>query len=474
MPTVLSQTNASHVSLQQAKSRVFGPSVSPERCHDNGPRRARSLSIVMEGGRASPSSQSSSLYSSETIDNRRKAVKASNDPVALFHFALSLLALSKAIDTGEEVSEEHLHASVHSVGPYAASPTSSRSFGREASNCSSSKKKKKKYLSPSDALVAEAMKYIKKLAYSSVGLGKAPLPEAQHFLGEALSEGHYSCSIDHERAFHLYWQASKQNHPESTYKAAFAYENGTGTKRDATRAVQFYRKAASLGDPYAMHRLALVLQHGQLGQTKNPREAMTWLKRAAHIAAESHYPRPLHDLAQCYEKNGGSSAVIPDEAYAFDLYTKAAMLGFAPSQHRLGLCYEHGHLNCPKNAEASIAWYAKAAEQEHAEAQLALSGWYLTGAPGILRHNETEAFLWAQKAAEKGLAKAQYALGHYYETGTGTPVSMFEAFQWYKKAALQDNKRALKRLKELKKLIKSGKLPCPAGLKIDTSPCSIM
>ena len=301
------------------------------------------------------------------------------------------------------------------------------------------------------------------------------MPEAQYFLAEAFSEGKFDCAVDHDRAFNLYFQASKQNHPESTYKAAFAYENGTGTKRDSARSVQFYRKAASLGDPYAMHRLALILQHGHLNQTKNPREAMTWLKRAAHIAGDSNYPRPLHDLAQCYEKTGGSSAVIPDEHYAFELYTKAAMLGFAPSQYRLGLCYEHGHLDCPKNAEASIAWYSKAAEQEHPEAQLALSGWYLTGSAGILRQNETEAFLWAQKSAEKSLPKAQYALGHYYETGTGTVVSMTDAFEWYQKAALQGNKRSLKRLKELKKLIKAGKIACPPGIKMDsTALCTLM
>lgn len=428
--------------------------------HPSMTRRSRSLSRTYEA-LDSPASHSSSLYSLETVDSYRKTAKGSHNPLVLFKFSLYLLDLADGLTQQEDDNENSnmlTHASVQ--------PASLKSYKE--------KDPKKKAANSAQSLQAEALKYLKKLAYSSVGLGKAPLPEAQFFLGDCLSEGKFGLSVDHDRAFNLYLQASKQNHPESTFKAAFGYENGTGTKQDAMRSVQFYRKAASLGDPHAMHRLALILQYGQLGEAKNPREAMTWLKRAAHIAADSGYPRPIHDLAMCFEKTGGSPAVIPDERYALELYSKAATLGFAPSQYRIGLCYEHGHLGCPKNAEASIAWYSKAAEQNHPEAQLALSGWYLTGATGILRQNEVEAFLWAEKSAKQGNPKALFAMGHYYETGTGTAISLKSALDSYHKASLQGNKRAAKRLKELKKLIRSGKLPCPSGYKLDSSLCSLM
>jgi TPR repeat protein len=101
--------------------------------------------------------------------------------------------------------------------------------------------------------------------------------------------------------------------------------------------------------------------------------------------------------------------------YARELYTKAAQLDYAPSQFKLGYCYEYGTLTCEIDPRRSIAWYTRAAEQGHPEAELALSGWYLTGSESILQQSDQEAYLWARKAAEKGFAKAEYAVGYYSE-----------------------------------------------------------
>ncbi|MBE7182480.1 MAG: sel1 repeat family protein, partial [Terriglobus roseus] len=82
-----------------------------------------------------------------------------------------------------------------------------------------------------------------------------------------------------------------------------------------------------------------------------------------------------------------------------------------------------------------IAWYSKAAAQEEHQSELALSGWYLTGAPGILEQSDTEAYLWARKAAQAELAKALFALGYFTEVGIGCPRSLEEAKKWYGRAA---------------------------------------
>jgi TPR repeat protein len=219
--------------------------------------------------------------------------------------------------------------------------------------------------------------------------------------------------IDHDRAFALYVQASKQNHAAAAYRAAVCYEIGAGPRKDYARAVQFYRKGAALGDVGAMYKLAIILLNGTMNIPKNEREGVTWLKHAAANADENH-PEALHELAVVYEK-GGVSSVIVDEQYARELYTKAAQLGYAPSQFKLGYSYEYGTLTCEVDPRRSIAWYTRAAEQGHPEAELALSGWYLTGSEGVLKQDDTEAYLWAMKAAEQGFAKAEYAVGYYSE-----------------------------------------------------------
>lgn len=139
-----------------------------------------------------------------------------------------------------------------------------------------------------------------------------------------------------------------------------------------------------------------------------------------------------------------------------ELYTKGAQLRHPASQFKLGVCYEFGHLGCVVDPRKSIAWYSRAAEQGDPEAELALSGWYLTGADGILQQSDQEALLWAQRAAEKGLAKAEFAVGYYIETGIGTASNLPEAKRWYLRAAEQGQKRAMARLAELKRMPNGG------------------
>lgn len=233
-----------------------------------------------------------------------------------------------------------------------------------------------------EALTTEAYKTVKKLAKF--------YPEAMYFLAHSYSTGTTGLvqEKDPGKAFSLYVQGAKQNHAACNYRVAVCYELGAGTKKDKAHAMQFYRKAANLGDTSAMYKLGMILLKGLLGQSKNPREGISWLKRATQSGDEEH-PQAMYELGLAYEKEGIPS-VIPDIEYSRELFTQSALCGYAPSQFKLGLAYENGFLNCPIDPRRSIAWYSKAAEQGHLEAELALSGWYLTGAEGILQQNDQE------------------------------------------------------------------------------------
>ncbi|KAF9122861.1 hypothetical protein BGW39_009454 [Mortierella sp. 14UC] len=348
----------------------------------------------------------------EILNEMRQRAKATNDPAAHLEYAKALIEAAVT-------------------------------FGNDDPDPRRQKKNK-------EALFMEGLKIIKRLATTGMGIGKPAYPEAQFFLANCYGNGSLGLQIDHDKAFNLYIQASKQNHPASTYRAAVCYEIGAGTKRDHSRAVQFYRKAASLGDTAGMYKLGMVILKGMLGQQSNPREAISWLKRAAANADEDN-PHALHELGLCFEK-AGIPTVIPDEAYSRELFTQAAGLGYAPSQFKLGHCYEYGALTCPVDPRRSIAWYTRAAEQGDAESELGLSGWYLTGAEGVLKQSDTEAYLWARKAADKGLARAEYAVGYYSEVGIGVKQDLEEARRWYLRSAAQGNNRAKKRLVDMKKL----------------------
>ncbi|KAF9260316.1 HCP-like protein [Marasmius fiardii PR-910] len=352
-------------------------------------------------------------YTKEYIDSYRQRIKADPDPEAHFLYAKYLVDAARKI----------------------------RQTAKD-------QKAGKRY---SEILITEALKVIRRLATSST----QPFPDAQFYLANCHGSGALGLQVDHERAYHLYLQAAKQNHPAAAYRVGVCNEIGAGTRRDWSRASAFYRKSASLGDTAAMYKLGVVLMTGGLGEEKREREAVGWLKRAAEQADEEN-PHALHELGLLYEGGPGVSPSMreycpPDPYAAKHLFTQAAHLGYTPSQYKLGQCYEYGTVGCAVDPRRSIAWYTKAAEKGDAEAELALSGWYLTGSEGVLKQSDSEAYLWARRAANKGLCKAEYAVGYYAEVGIGVKQDIEFAKRWYMRAAAQGNKRAMNRLTEIKK-----------------------
>jgi TPR repeat protein len=205
------------------------------------------------------------------------------------------------------------------------------------------------------AMLSEAQRIVKTLAIKSSKIGRLGYADAQFYLANAYGSGLMLLRPSPEKAFSLYLQGSKQCHAECTYRVGVCYELGLGTRKDHARAIRFYRKAAQLGDPSAMYKLAIVLLNGLLGQAKQPKEAISWLKRAVPLT-DAYHPEILHELGVAYEADNAIPSVIPDPDYAAELFTKAARFGYAPSQYKIGLAYEHGLWNHPIDPKRSIAW----------------------------------------------------------------------------------------------------------------------
>ncbi|CAN8100672.1 unnamed protein product [Discula destructiva] len=303
-----------------------------------------------------------------------------------------------------------------------------------------------------ERFLIDAQKILKKLS-------NAQNAEAMFTLADGNGRGLFGGEPDNKDAFSLYQSAAKLGHAAAAYRTAvcceIGNEEGGGTRKDPLKAMQWYKRAATLGDTPAMYKVGMILLKGLLGQQRNPREAISWLKRAAECA-DVENPHALHELGLLYESAGPNDVILRDVAYAFSLFKQAADLGYKFSQFRLGCCYEYGLLGCPIDPRLSIMWYSKAAEQGEHQSELALSGWYLTGSDNVLSQNDTEAYLWARKAAMAGLAKAEYAMGYFTEMGIGVPANLEDAKRWYWRAAAQDFPKARERLEELKRSGKNG------------------
>lgn len=201
-------------------------------------------------------------------------------------------------------------------------------------------------------MIREATGLLKKLADRGH-------PDSQYFLADCYANGIGTVRgrQDFDRAFPLFVLAAKHGHADAAYRSGTCCENGWGCRRESSKAVQFYRKAAAASHPGAMYRLGLAELNGELGLAKSPREGVKWLKRSAEHAT-SEFPHALHELALLHER-GVDNVLFVDYEYASELLAQASELGYAPSAYRLGECYEYGKMGCPQDPALSIHYYVR-------------------------------------------------------------------------------------------------------------------
>jgi len=119
------------------------------------------------------------------------------------------------------------------------------------------------------------------------------------------------------------------------------------------------------------------------------------------------------------------------EKQGCELFRRAALEGYAPSQYRLGYCYESGRGEEHSYSTAN-EWYEKAAKQEHVDAQYKLGHSYRVGRGTAI--NLALALQWYKKAAGNGDADALNNVGWMYATGQGVKANAAEAYRWFVEA----------------------------------------
>lgn len=343
----------------------------------------------------------------ETIKMYRENVKKSKDPNALFQYAQYMLQTALTIESssildGYEDKEEAI-------------------------------KLKKQFLK-------EAQGYLKKLSAKGYA-------DAQYLLGDAYSSGVFG-KIDNKEAFVLFQASAKHGHVESAYRTAHCFEEGLGTTRDARKALDFLKFAASRNHPSAMYKLGIYSFYGRMGlpnDVNTKQNGIKWLSRAAARANELTCAAP-YELGKIYE-SGYLDIIIPDEKYALELFVQAATLGHTPSCTLLGQRYETGDEILPQDTSLSVHYYTQAALKGDPVSMLGICAWYLVGAEPAFEKDENEAFQWALRAATLKYPKAQFTLGYFYEHGKGCEINLNNAWKWYSRAAENNDSRAINKMK---------------------------
>ncbi|KAF9181520.1 hypothetical protein BGZ51_005393 [Haplosporangium sp. Z 767] len=399
--------------VAMSSTSVYGFHTPPQRASNASP-----------GPRSGSHSKQNSVFTSVSLLNdaaivakyRNAAIKT-NDADLQLSYAKYLLEIGEPPSAEPATSAGSSAPSTENSGP--ASPLSEmENMGKKQ-------------------LTQEAIYWIDRLA-------KEGQPEAQHIRGTWYEDGMYNTKKNADKALRWFQSASKGDYAPAHYKVGYYCEK----RKDYNKAVVLYKKAATHNDALANHRLAIAYLYGELGQARNMKSGIQYLKRAASFATES-YPKAPYVLAQILAREYKQLDIpddiaFPDDGEALEWYKKSAELGYGPANYKLGHCYEYGTLGCTVDPFLSVQHYERAilTGDGDGEAEMALSGWYLSGAENCFEADDALAFKYASMAVEKGLPKAQYAMGYYYEIGISVPADITKATKFYKLAANNGNKEA--------------------------------
>lgn len=125
---------------------------------------------------------------------------------------------------------------------------------------------------------------------------------------------------------------------------------------------------------------------------------------------------------------GGDHATIAQrDDEALESLSRAAALGSASAQYRLGDMYLRGR-GVRQDLLKAARWYRRAAEQGHVHAQYVLGVMYQLG--GGVDVSFAKAASWFKRAADQGHAGAQHELGKLYYAGQGVPKDYVAAYMW--------------------------------------------
>lgn len=134
---------------------------------------------------------------------------------------------------------------------------------------------------------------------------------------------------------------------QAQFRVANAYDFGKGAPHDEDVALQWYRKAAEQGHVEAMNSIGSLLQ-----AQKRYAEARSWFEKAA---AHGH-ALATNNLAYLYDLGLG---VSQDRQRGFELYTKAADLGWAEAMWNLANMYGAGQVG-PVDLGMACVWTYRA------------------------------------------------------------------------------------------------------------------
>jgi localization factor PodJL len=170
-------------------------------------------------------------------------------------------------------------------------------------------------------------------------------------------------------------------------------------------------------------------------------------------AADAGDPKAMFEVGSRYAE--GRGGLKTDMKTAAKWYERAAELGLAPAQYRIGNLYEKGN-GVARDLAKAKTWYQMAAEQGNASAMHNLAVLFATGADGTTDNNS--AARWFGQAAELGVKDSQFNLGILSARGVGMPQNLEESYKWFALVAKTGDRDAAAKRDDIAKALRPEQL----------------
>ena len=258
---------------------------------------------------------------------------------------------------------------------------------------------------------------------------------AQRHLGSCYYRG-LGIKKDNTKAIELWEKAALQGDIKAQSNLGSLYFLD---QKRYDKAYEWFKKASDSGDTYAMDKLGTLYNYG-LGVAKDEKEGFRLHKKAA----EQMDPFALYNLALDYETGRGTDKNMQ---MAIKVYSQAASAGSPEAQYDLGILYFDGK-GVPQNNQKAFELFNMAAAQNHQKAKDMVPMLKILIKP----QNTTDSYsAELARKAETGDVVAQRNLGVCYYQGRGVTQDYKKSVKWITKSAEQGDEQSKKLLKILQK-----------------------
>ncbi|MDE7009222.1 MAG: tetratricopeptide/SEL1-like repeat protein [Lachnospiraceae bacterium] len=239
---------------------------------------------------------------------------------------------------------------------------------------------------------------------------------------------------DGAKAIEWFTKAADLGDVESMVCIGELYDWDDSVEQDYDMALEWYTKAADLGDAESMNRIGVMYHNGE-GVAQDYDVAMEWFQKAADL----DYAQAMCNIAYMYQAGNG---VAQDGSAAIEWFTKAADLGDSGAMEEIGNMYKNG-AGVEQDDDAALEWYVKSLS-------IAPAYWVYESITDIL-HGEEATLQWFEESGdpEKMIALADMYRSNQQNNGQQLFPIFEKAVEWYTKAADLGSIDAIKRLGDL-------------------------